>query len=294
MENRIWYQSDDDITSLFNNKDFEALQSYVTLNKRLLIHLWETEQIDELQKSLRFGTDEMNYLENWLKSLPKENDYYLIFLLGSLSGILELMDRILYQHDQLKKTMNDIYTTAAATKHLSEVVMALEAHGTMTHSDLRTELNMNASTLTEAMKKILQTGLVKAAACGKYKLYNLTEAGRQYGKTIHNLRSEKHTSEELLAAISQAIEDSEDSTELRRQIEQLLTGQTAHTISVGDKLSLTYKENELIKKDYYRIDMILENEFPGNAANYGCSKIDALDSMLQNDWPDSIRERTSA
>ena len=64
-------------------------------------------------------------------------------------------------------------------------MFALETHGSMTQTELCKYMrNMNASTLSEAMKKILKTGLVTKTALGKYRIYTLTDTGLEYGKIV--------------------------------------------------------------------------------------------------------------
>ncbi len=292
MENKIWYHDELDLTNAVEESKSQAIKEYAALNKQLIIYFWETKQMSELRKSIQYGSAELNYFKNWLSDSSSEERLYLVYILGNLSGILESIDRNLYQDDQAvlaseiaEKRM------AAATKHLSEIVVLLETHGVMTHSELCKALNMNASTLSEAMKKILQTEFVKASSYGKYKLYNLTELGHRYGKSLRKQKAENREREELFAKLNMFLQNSDDSN-LKSNLTKLLSGKAAQTICEGDTVNVIHRESAVIRKERYHVDMILleSNLRPENEITISCSKKETFlyvqSDLSRNDWQD--------
>lgn len=254
MDNRIWYHDELDLAKAIEEKDCKAIQEYVTQNKQLIMYLWETEQMPQLKRTLQYGSAELNYLHNWLKKTLPENQLYILYLVGTLAGTVECVDKKTYLQDYAER-MTDAIKMMAATKHLSETVLALETHGMMTHAELCKALGMNAPTLTEAMKKILQTGAVKASAYGKYKLYNLTETGRQFGKTIRRQKVDGNSGQ------SQP------------------NGKTKE-FHVGDTLAISHIDRGAVQTDRFLVDMIMQenNQRPDGEIRIGCRKQEVFTS----------------
>lgn len=255
MDNKIWYHDELDLTKAIEEKDCKAIQEYVTQNKQLIMHLWETGQMPQLKRTLQYGSAELNYLHNWLKKNLPENQLYILFLVGTLAGTVECADRSIYEQDHTER-LTDKIKKMEATKHLSETVLVLETHGIMTHAELCKALGMNASTLTEAMKKILQTGAVKASAYGKYKLYNLTETGRLFGKTIRRQKAEGNSKQSQL------------------------TGQ-AKEFHVGDTLAISHIDRGAVRTERFLVDMIMQenNQRPDGEIRIGCRKQEVFYSV---------------
>ncbi len=91
-------------------------------------------------------------------------------------------------------------------KHLSEIILALEIHGIMSHSEICSALNLKESTLSEIMKRVDLTKLISSSRNGKYKLYRLTDEGKYLGKQLRNQKKDRVTEGELLGQLEQYLE----------------------------------------------------------------------------------------
>ena len=139
-----------------------------------LLFDWTGEKRQEVRKELKYDSALLAYIERFLKKL--DSSRHAALRLGALLGTVESLERLQYEQNQT--AWAEARFSKEPVKHLREVVQALETHGTMTHTELSEYLKMNAPTLTEAMKKIVNTGVVQTSSIGKYKLYSLTDEGQ--------------------------------------------------------------------------------------------------------------------
>lgn len=213
MDNTLWIHSNLELSELIDKKQHEALSDYVNSNQELIFANWAEGQLANLSMTLKYGASILKYFKTSLGSI---RDSMLVDL-GSLLGTIDSFSHLLYEQGQEQWTSSHINEVVATTKHLSEVVSALEVHGAMTHTELCTYLNMsNPSTLTEAMKKIIQTGVVQSRIAGKYKVYTLTDKGIRYGRSIRKKKKTANQLEDILRAIERINEDSD--TEQRKAL----------------------------------------------------------------------------
>lgn len=176
-----WYLPDLELDSFIEKKTNEKEVLYIQENKRRIFLQWNEDEYENLEKNLEYGSLILRFFMDSLKN----DDQRALFELGTLKGVVESFEHLLHKKGEELRLQKARYTFFSAVKHLDDVVFALETHGSMTQTELCKYMrNMNASTLSEAMKKILKTGLVMKTALGKYRIYTLSDTGLEYGKLI--------------------------------------------------------------------------------------------------------------
>lgn len=176
-----WYLPDLELVKFAEKKINEKVTEYTRENQRRIFLQWTEDAYEDLEKNLEYGSLLLSFFVDSLA----DNKERALFELGSLKGVVASFEHLLYEKGEELRLIEAKRSVFSTVKHLDEVVFALETHGNMTQSELCSYLQgMNASTLSEAMKKILATGLVTVTAMGKYRIYTLTDTGLKYGKMV--------------------------------------------------------------------------------------------------------------
>lgn len=201
----VWEHMDILPEELLEKKDWNSIINYVSDNKDLVYDKWLREERNELNNTLNAGSFYLEYITEILKSRIHE---HAILELGELLGTINLLKRIIYQEEQLEDSVNIAKKELSSIKHLDNIILLLESNGTLTHSSLAEKLDhMNASTLTENMKKIISWNLVYAQIYGRFKQYYLTDYGRAYAKLLRQKEAEELGIYELEGGIKRLLKD---------------------------------------------------------------------------------------
>lgn len=201
----VWEHMDILPEELLEKKDWNSIINYVSDNKDLVYDKWLREERNELNNTLNAGSFYLEYITEILKSRIHE---HAILELGELLGTINLLKRIIYQEEQLEDSVNIAKKELSSIKHLDNIILLLESNGTLTHSSLAEKLDhMNASTLTENMKKIISRNLVYAQIYGRFKQYYLTDYGRAYAKLLRQKEAEELGIYELEGGIKRLLKD---------------------------------------------------------------------------------------
>ena len=200
----MWVSPECDFEELYQSGQYEDMVQLSEENADQLISLCRGHETEELEKSMRYGMVMLSYFE---RSLQENKESGAVFEAGKLKGYLETLDKLQFAADQDR--LAKARAKLLGTKHLDEIVLVLETHGSMSQTDLGAALGLQASTLSEALKKVRKTNLVQASPYGKYKFYSLTEDGVRYGAM---LRKEKSHPSKLKAAVDLIFEYLENPT----------------------------------------------------------------------------------
>lgn len=230
-----WYLPDLELDAFTEKKADENVRLYTKENQRRLFLQWDEEAYEELEKNLEYGSLLLRFFADGLEDDKQRT----LFELGTLKGIVESFEHLLYNKGEELRLLKAKYTFFSTVKHLDEVVFALETHGSMTQTELRKYMRgMNASTLSEAMKKILDTGLVIATAMGKYKVYTLTDTGLKYGRLARRI-NEKFDLPGVLKLLQTVIDHTPAGKERKE-----LADKIAALFVDGEDVLCIYRENE--------------------------------------------------
>lgn len=185
VDNRIsWIYPELDFEDSYQEEKYEDMIRASEENAQLLLSLCKASKQQEMEENIRFGSIMLGY---FVRSLQEDIEKQAILAAGKLLGYMETLDRLQFAGDQ--KVAAAQRAKRLGTKHLDEVIFALETHGTLTQEELSKILQLQKSTMSEALKKIRETELVQASSYGKYKIYSLTEEGIHYGAALRKKKT---------------------------------------------------------------------------------------------------------
>lgn len=258
-----WYCPDFDLTDFATSGVKESLADYVEENKRIIYQQWEGEDYENLEKTLGYGS---MILRHFVNRLAEDRTQNVLFEIGTLKGAIESFEYLLYEKAAELRLMEANSQHFSSVKHLKEVIQVLETHGSVTQSELCSYLGLRASTLSEAMKKILNTNLVLSAPVGKFKLYTLSDTGIKYGRL---LRKKKNNGDidNIFRLLNESISGIKDIREIGQ-----IKNELYKTLGIADKvLELHQQSSSRILKHIYderaietQIDASLNNNHRNN------------------------------
>ena len=191
-----WIAPEIDFEELFQEKQYDNLICLAEENINLVRKLSVGSSADDLLRSVNLGISILSYFE---RSIQQSKDFLSLFLLGKLKGRLETLNE---QHYNLQQdSIAEATGRMAYTKYLDQIVSLLEMWGSMTQSELCERLDLQKSTLSEALKKVRETQLVAVHSMGKYKVYSLTDEGIRYGALQRKNKKKSLNVEDTLDAL---------------------------------------------------------------------------------------------
>lgn len=255
MGNETWLNKEIDLFKSLEEKEYDLLVEYAYKNQQHILSRWLDNDMSSFQKIVRFGSSILRYFEQHLKAHSK---ILAIFRLGALQGTLESFERISYEERQDEWADKMFKNAVISIKHLDDIILTLEVYGVMTHSELCRNLNLKESTLSEIMKKVDYTKLIKTSRLGKYKLYMLSDDGRRLGKQLRKQRHENIEEKEILLQLKDYLNSVADKKGFKFKLNEILGGKddiinTPKLLNPGDSLSIFYGERGEIARDNYKI-----------------------------------------
>lgn len=249
-----------DLEALFNANEYEHLIEYARTEQADLYENFFSENFIQLQKETRYNAGMLRFL---LPELQQSTRDYTLFMLGSLQGAVHLIGEILLEYNQDKWIENQYIKEMQIVTHLPEIISALETHGSMTHREMSDSLGMNPSTLTEAMKKVIGTGLIHVSSVGKYKLYALTDTGRKVGrllrKEVNLTETADQKAQRLLEEFRITMTQCTDlgmRTHIKRLIQTAIEPEDGVLIYKNTRLKLRLQNEVKIAQEEYVVDEI--------------------------------------
>ena len=177
-KNTTWMYPELDLEELYHGGHFDEVVRVATENIGLVMSHYRNANYEVLEKSIRTANVMASYLE---RSIQAVSDQALLAA-GKLMGCIETLEKIQYENEQNRAAFAQ--TRLLGTKHLDRIVQILEEHGPLSQTQMCDMLNLQASTMSEALKKVRMTNLVQSSPYGKYKLYSLTEEGVRYSEAL--------------------------------------------------------------------------------------------------------------
>lgn len=239
MQTQLWLQSDLDLDAALQNQEFNTIEEYVEENQRYIASQWIQDDLPLLRKILRFGTAILSRQERKIKD---DNTQHAIFRLGALFGTLESFNYLMYENDRKQQTVDAYTKDVKCIKHLQEVVLLLDLYGDLTHSEISEKLHLNAPTLTEIMKKIIPTDLVRITAAGKYKLYSLTDIGRRLAVHLRGIKSESNQLDAIFEQLKEYTQQTNERERIRKHMVAIMAELDGAPLFPGDEVSMDYQD----------------------------------------------------
>lgn len=234
-KNTIWMYPELDLEELYRNDQFETLIRVAAENTDLAMSHFRQANYEVLEKSVRLCSILASSLEGSIQAVSE----HALIAVGKLIGSIETLEKIQYENEQNRAVFKQ--SKLLGTKHLDRIVQLLATYGSLSQTQMCEMLSLQASTLSEILKKVRMTNLIQASPYGKYKLYSLTEDGQRYSETLRRKRiytpGSKPSKLDIDAAIKTLqlyLEDDETQDLCKERIQEEL----GVVVAPGTKLSL--------------------------------------------------------
>lgn len=250
IEKTMWIDPELDFEDLYQDGHYADIIRLSNENANLMTSLYRHSETGKLKKSLNFGMVMLSYFE---RSLQENAEISSIFWAGKLKGCLETLDKLQFATDQDKLAVER--AKLLGTKHLDEIIFALETHGAMSQSELGESLGLQPSTLSEILKKILKTQLINVSPYGKYKIYSLTGEGTRYGALLRK-RSNRHTEiETAIGTVQSYLQNPDTRKDCLAMLNERLSETSDTIISIDNQVAFIDYKHKIITK--FLVDQIL-------------------------------------
>ena len=250
-----WIAPEIDFEELFQGKQYDKLICLAEENINLIRKLSVGSSADDLLRSVNLGISILSYFE---RSIQQSKDFLSLFLLGKLKGRLETLNEQHYnlQQDNIAEATGQM----AYTKYLDQIVSLLEMWGSMTQSELCERLDLQKSTLSEALKKVRETQLVAVHSMGKYKVYSLTDEGIRYGALQRKNKKKSLNVEDTLDALQKQLSQEESRDAIVQGLKRLLRENGSIILESGNTFQIMDREQRTKQKFCLEQTLELRNQ----------------------------------
>lgn len=250
-----WIAPEIDFEELFQEKQYDKLICLAEENINLVRKLSVGSSADDLLRSVNLGISILSYFE---RSIQQSKDFLSLFLLGKLKGRLETLNE---QHYNLQQdSIAEATGRMAYTKYLDQIVSLLEMWGSMTQSELCERLDLQKSTLSEALKKVRETQLVAVHSMGKYKVYSLTDEGIRYGALQRKNKKKSLNVEDTLDALQKQLSQEESRDAIVQGLKRLLRENGSIILESGNAFQIMDREQRTKQKFCLEQTLELRNQ----------------------------------
>lgn len=177
-KNTTWMYPELDLEELYHDGHFEKVVQVATENIDLVMSHYRNANYEVLEKSIRTANVMASYLERSVQAVSNQS----LIAAGKLMGCIETLEKIQYENEQNRAVFAQ--SRLLGTKHLDKIVQILEDYGPLSQTQMGEILELQASTLSEVLKKVRMTNLIQSSPYGKYKMYSLTEEGVRYSEAL--------------------------------------------------------------------------------------------------------------
>ena len=284
MRKEIWMHTQTNLSESLEKQEYTTLIQYASDNKEYVINEWYNSDNSSLSQILRYGNSQLNYFEHHLPTASKEDA---IFQLGTLMGVIKTLKDFLHEKQQENLTAQIYQKQVLSVKHLKDIILLLEAHGIMSHSEICKNLDLKESTLSEIMKKAASTNLIISSKAGKYKLYRLSDNGRYLSKQLRTNTTESTNRDELLKQLKFHLKSSASEDPFKDTIKKLLECNDANIkneitnikIAPGNTITVLHTPDKTIQKERYKITGI-----PINSKEDNCGDVTLMARKIKYDF----------
>ena len=272
MRKEIWMHTQTNLSESLEKQEYTTLIQYASDNKEYVINEWYNSDNSSLSQILRYGNSQLNYFEHHLPTASKEDA---IFQLGTLMGVIKTFKDFLHEKQQENLTAQIYQKQVLSVKHLKDIILLLEAHGIMSHSEICKNLDLKESTLSEIMKKAASTNLIISSKAGKYKLYRLSDNGRYLSRQLRAKTTVSTNRDELLKQLKFHLKASASENSFKDTIKKLFEYNdpnikneiTNIKIAPGNTITVLHTPDKTIQKERYEITGIPINSKEDNGGD---------------------------
>ena len=135
-----WVNPEHDLEDEYMNHEFNQIIGDSEANEKLLCDMYQNNDFDKLEKSVRFGQTMMSYFVRMLKSQERSYDLA-VYEAGKLAGYLEFIDKIRYRKDRftmIQDRMNIVIEKAKCTiDPINNILKCIDAGFSCTQNDIK-------------------------------------------------------------------------------------------------------------------------------------------------------------
>lgn len=234
-KNTIWMYPELDLEELYRNDQFETLIRVAAENTDLAMSHFRQANYEVLEKSIRLCSILASSLEGSIQAVSE----HALIAVGKLIGSIETLEKIQYENEQNRAVFEQ--SKLLGTRHLDRVVQLLATYGSLSQTQMCEMLSLQASTLSEVLKKVRMTNLIQSSPYGKYKLYSLTEDGQRYSETLRRKKIYTPGSKPSKLDVDAAIKTLQlylEDDETRDLCKERMQEELGVVVTPGTKLSL--------------------------------------------------------
>lgn len=224
-----------DLQQLVTSASYSALEDYAHLYQIEALERWVGLNHDDIERFLRLSEQKISRAKR-----PIEHADGLCqsaFFLGVTAGIVAIL-RDLYREE--KKDQQITAMCAAQTDKTDQILLCIASQNGgqgMRHGELADAVGIPYSSLTNIMKRILQSKAVTATRSGKNTYYTLTKAGRRYCE-----RKREHPDTAALRNVANQLREIAEQVEHGAYSEQI--PETA--IHAGEKVEVATRDMKIM------------------------------------------------
>lgn len=255
MRKEIWMHAQTNLLEILEKHEYVTLTQYASDNKEHIMDVWYNSDSSSFAQTVRYGNSQLKHFEHYLQKTSKDNA---VFQLGSLMGVIQTLKEFFHAKEEENLNAQIYQKQISSTKHLKDIILLLEAHGIMTHSEICQNLGLKESTLSEIMKKSASTNLILSTKAGKYKLYRLSDNGRHLSRQLRTSSPDTPDKETLLRLLSYylKISQSKDSS-FEDKVKELLESHDIEDpfvkITCNDTIKVKYSDNSRIQQQEFKV-----------------------------------------
>ena len=255
MRKEIWMHAQTNLLETLEKHEYVTLTQYASDNKEHIMDVWYNSDSSSFAQTVRYGNSQLKHFEHYLEKNSKGNA---VFQLGTLMGVIKTLNEFFQVKEEENLNAKIYQKQISSTKHLKDIVLLLEAHGIMTHSEICQNLGLKESTLSEIMKKSASTNLILSTKAGKYKLYRLSDNGRHLSRQLRTSSPDTPDKETLLRLLSYylKIPQSKDSS-FEDKVKELLVSHDIENpnvkITCNDTIKIKYNDNSRIQQEESKV-----------------------------------------
>lgn len=237
-----------DLEDMIASSDHSGLTNYVRLYQIKVLDQWTNkthDDEDDLERFLRLSEQKISRAKYFMIQQGSWNQD--AFSLGMAMGVTAAFHELLREE---KKDQQIIAMCASQTEKTDRILQTLANRNGgqgMRHGELAEAAGIPYSSLTNIMKRVLQSRAVTAARSGKNTYYTLTKAGRRY---CRKKGENSDIREQYFAAYLRKIADAVES---KRAVER----ERERAIYVGD--AVTFTSTDMNNEKRLRIHKIIES-----------------------------------
>lgn len=255
MAKEIWMHAQTNLLETLKKHEYVTLTQYASDNKEHIMDVWYNSDSSSFAQTVRYGNSQLKHFEHYLQKDSKDNA---VFQLGSLMGVIKTLKEFFHAKEEENLNAKIYQKQISSTKHLKDIILLLEAHGIMTHSEICQNLELKESTLSEIMKKPASTNLILSTKAGKYKLYRLSDNGRHLSRQLRTSSPDTPDKETLLRLLNYYLKISQSKDfSFEDKVKELLESHDIEDpyvkITCNDTIKVKYSDNSRIQQQEFKV-----------------------------------------